>query len=443
MTTPRLVVPGATTAVTRRTVLRKAFLAPWHPLVESCWLYALADAQRHTDVAVHHSVLVVSHHHTTVTPSADNLPEFLRRFHRDLSCALHTLLCAERYDAPRELFDDRPSHLMRLMDAPAQASHLVYERLNPPAAGLVDRPEHMPQRSLGFDLWKGGGFIEVDRPPVYFSDDRPKRLRLRLTPPPLLYEAFGGDLERLAYHMQRLTEHGLRALRGARRRSPMGAKALRRLHPWSEPRTLRETGGSPVPTFRFGARGMGARHQRIEGAREVHAFRHAHRATHLARRGGDLEAFFPFGTYAARVHHGAPTEPEPSPGARVALPGPRLEDVQAITRRGRRPAFESPVALLEEVRGAFTDEAADIVADAELDLAEAAPVRPRRTTSSPLPSKPEHPSDPAPTDRKPVVVRHRFDSRAEATARRLIVLRDRRRGRPASSQTRHGSDPPD
>ena len=113
MTAPRIIVAGATMAITRRTTMRKAFLGPWHPLVEQCWLHALADAQRQTGVAVHHSTLVLSHHHTDVTPCEENLPEFLRRFHRDLSCSLHELLAKEGYDGPRELFDDRPTHLMR------------------------------------------------------------------------------------------------------------------------------------------------------------------------------------------------------------------------------------------------------------------------------------------------------------------------------------------
>ncbi|MFW5877388.1 MAG: hypothetical protein ACOCXM_11675 [Myxococcota bacterium] len=64
--------------------------------------------------------------------------------------------------------------------------------------------------------------------------------------------------------MNKLTEHGRRAIRTARTRPPMGAKALRRLHPWSEPRTLREPGGGRVPTFRFGASGMVARPERNE-----------------------------------------------------------------------------------------------------------------------------------------------------------------------------------
>jgi hypothetical protein len=40
-----VVASGGITAITRRTILRKAFLAPWHELVREIWLYALALAR--------------------------------------------------------------------------------------------------------------------------------------------------------------------------------------------------------------------------------------------------------------------------------------------------------------------------------------------------------------------------------------------------------------
>jgi hypothetical protein len=436
VTAPSIVVPGATTALTRRTTLRKAFLAPWHPLVEPCWLYSLADAQRHTGVAVHHSVLNVTHHHTDVTPSFANLPEFIRRFHRDLSCSLHVLLCAERYDAPREIFDDRPTHCMRLLDAPAQASHLVYEHLNPVAAGLVARPEHMPMRTLDFSRWKAG-YVEVERPPVYFSEDRPERLRLYLTPPPLLYRAFGGDLDALVHHMGRLVEDGIRALRDVRRRPPTGARALRRLHPWSEPTTLREPGGGPRPTFRSGARGIVGRRQRIDGARDTRRFRAENREARIARRDGDLERRFPYATYGMRVYHGAPVEDAPAEYAVVTRPGPTLEDVKTeLAVLGPEAFREGARELVHEVRGALRDEAADIVEHDDLELCDIglAPTVTTATRDERTPSEAH----------APLVVRHRFDRRPKErpSAARLVVLRDRRRGRPPSGSSRHGSDPP-
>ena len=451
MSAPLIVVPGATTAITRRTTLRKAFLAPWHPLVEDNWLYSLADAQRETGVEVHSSVLNITHHHTDVTPTRDNLPEFTRRFHRDMSCSLHTLLCQERYDVPRELWDDRQTHYMRLVDAEAQASRLIYDALNPCAAGLVQRPEHMPMRTLDFGLWKTG-FIEVKRPPVYFGKDRPERLKLYLTPPPVLYRAFGGDIDALVYQMNKLMEDGIRAIRDARTRPVMGAKVIRRIHPWSEPRTMRESGAGRVPTFRIGARNMLGYAQRRDGAREVTSFRRGHHETRTARRDGDLEQSYPHGTYAARVYHGAPVD-DVSHDALVAQPGPLLEDVKAELAREQRDrdaVRERTRDIVDEVREAWRDEAAEVVADAELNRVEVVHVAAARRRGP----KESGGGDGAAggdvgdvgedeaADRGPAVVRHRFDRRRRETARRMVILRDRRRGRPRRGDASHGSDPP-
>jgi len=139
----RATVSGATSAITRRCVLRKAFLAPWHPMVKDIWLYSLADAQRELTVDLNATRLAINHHHTIATPEGKVLPEFMRRVHRDTSCAINTLLAHERYDAPGEVFDDRQPHVMRLMDAPALMTQHAYDQNNCVAAGLVSRPEHI------------------------------------------------------------------------------------------------------------------------------------------------------------------------------------------------------------------------------------------------------------------------------------------------------------
>lgn len=108
---------------------------------------------------------------------------------------------------------------MRLLDAPAQASTLVYQDNNCVAAGLVSRPEHMPGYTFDFELWNKG-YLDVQRPPVYFADDRPECIRLYVTPPPLLFAAFGGDLDKLSYHPAALSwRQQLRAQHPARARA--------------------------------------------------------------------------------------------------------------------------------------------------------------------------------------------------------------------------------
>jgi len=438
---PGIYVRGATTAITRRTTLRKAFLAPWHELVEQSWLYSLGDAQQHTGVAIHGSNVVIDHHHTEVTaPDGPALVEFTRRVHVDMSKAINTLLSELRYDAPGEVWDDRPPHRMRLVDAAAQISHHVYGQLNSTAAGLVARPDQMPMTALSQRHWKGGPLV-IDRPPVMFDPrTRPAQVEVWVSPEPLAFELFDGELDALIHHLDRLCERGWRRIRDARRgRRPMGAKAVRRIHPWNEPRTLRETRGQPVRTFKVGAQGIvGVRHE-IQCAQETTVFRADHREVRTARRDGDLERVYPFGTFAAAAYQGAPVATAPAPGAILTAPGPTLEEVKAALAERRGPGGEDADGeraaerrrVIDEVGAAFANEAAEIVAHDDLELCRKVPIGAES-------------SDEAAGANGGVQVRHRFDARPtkRSSAARIVTLRDRRRGRPRRSDKRGDRDPP-
>ena len=90
--------------------MRKAFLAPWHDLVPQIIGYAYADAAYETGVELHHGTTNITHQHWELTGTQENAPEFYRRAHHDISCALNQLLIEERYDAPGQIFDDRGTH---------------------------------------------------------------------------------------------------------------------------------------------------------------------------------------------------------------------------------------------------------------------------------------------------------------------------------------------
>ena len=448
VTAPRIIVPGATTAITRRTTMRKAFLAPWHSGVGQAWLYSLALAQKHTEVAVHHAARVVTHHHLTVTPEHDNLPRFTQIFHHELSCAINTLLAHQRYDQPGELFDSRATHMMRLCDDAAQSTHLNYEYLNTVAAGLVSRPEHMPGFAFDFDLWLRG-HIDVRRPDFYFSDKQPEVLRLQVTPPPLLLLAFDGDMHKLVYQMRRLAEQGARELRAKRSGPPLGARAVTRLHPWSEPRTLRETRGKRLPTFRIGARGIVGHQAHVEAALETRHYRDRHEQARIARKGGDLEREFPFGTYQMRVQHGVPIADPDLGTAIVTRPGPTLRDVQlSLEHRpdhGLPPQSQSNrLQLIDSTREALIEEADAICQHAAdgMDFRDPQPTAARRDSGASDDRSTDLDATPPPP--RSAAVRHRFDKRrsdgSDSEAPRVVTLRDRRRGRPPG--TRHGNDPP-
>lgn len=429
MTAQRIIVSGATTAVTRRCNLRKSFLAPWDPRVTKIRLYAMALAQRRTGVAIHHSIDVVTHYHTEVTPRTDNLPEFVRIVNNLSSRALNRLLALERYDVPANVFDGREPHYLRLMDPEAQAGHLVYSAVNCVAAGLVDRPRQMPGYVFDFGLWKAGG-VWVERPEVFFSAKLPQRMWLEVVAPPLLYWAFGGDVDALVHHMRRLVDHAVRRIRAARACPVLGARRVRRIHPWSEPNTPREDRRSDGRTFKFGARDLLGRREHVAAAREVAGFRQRYVQARRASLAGDSEALYPFGTYGPRVRSNALVELDPPEGARVTMPGPTLEDVVEQLERGPGAGKDGVHAVLDEVRETISDEACALVDEDPMNLEHAPGAR--STESSRAGEA---------LDRVHVRRSHeRHPKPAPGEARRVVTLRDRRRGRRVSGN--HGSDPP-
>ncbi|MAQ19325.1 MAG: hypothetical protein CMN30_31560 [Sandaracinus sp.] len=401
-------------------------------MVDDIFFYSLAHAAMATRVSVHLSTRMPTHHHTDVTPSEDNLPDFTARFHSDVAGAVKTLLAHERYEPPQTLWDGRDPHYMRLVDAPAQAAQLTYDYLNPAAAGLVSQPTHMPGRTLDFAHWKTEGLV-IKRPPVYFDRSRPEELLLELEPPPLLMREFNGDLKTLVYHMERMSRDGLRAIRAARTGSPLGAQRLRRIHPHDEPRTPAEPGGQRIPTFRIGARGAVGAQTYVHACRETTHFRQEHERCRKARLAGS-EPMFPHGTYAMRVMHGA-TVAEPLDDALLTQPGPLLHEVLSELETVDRVTSD-PQPLIREVNEAWADEAADIVSDNELSFG--TPAKEARA----LPLDPDERPEPETV--------HVSDVRRERerNPKRVITRRDKRRGRPKGSGSAdgrnkaRGADPP-
>ncbi|MCP5041164.1 MAG: hypothetical protein GY944_09035 [bacterium] len=430
MSHARPVVRGANYALTRRTNYRKSFLAPWHAGVDEAWLYALGHAQQQTGVSLHCASKVIDHHHIDITDNEEKRPEFVRLFHGEVSCALNTLLGRERYDEPGQLWDDRPTHVMRLLDPEAQASHLIYESVQCVAAGLVTRPEHMPGFVFDFGMWKSGA-IRVRRPDFYFDGkERAEFVSVTFTPPAQLYRTFGGNLDRLVHHMRRLQTEAVRELNAARKWPVMGAQRIKRIHPYTEPRTRRKTGGGLIPSYKQGARGLIGRRVHIQARRETSAFRRDNRDAVEALRDGNAIAF-PYGTYKMRTMFDITVE-APNPALLITGPEPTLDEVKAELRLNPAEADEQRV-MLTEVRDAFREESASVV---EVDAIELVDERSRVPVALlGLTGRPE------------AAVKRRFDKNEPPDARSLVVLRDVRRGRPCKT-TAHlegkptGSDPP-
>ena len=340
---PRIVARGATYAITRRTVFRKAFLGWWSKEVDDIWFWCLALACEKCGVVLHHAVRVGSHYHLTITCLEENLGEFLWWLNHSMSRALNALLEKEGYDAPGQLFDGRQTHVMRLMDAEAQMVSLVYERLNPPKAGLSETCDGIPGKTLPPAMWKSGTGLELERPSVYFASG-PTRRRVRTEPQPLLYLAFGGDVDALVHHLNKLEREGERAIRRARDGRPARTlEEVRAIHPCDEPRTPREAGGGRVPCFKTG---LGPLAQ-MKGAVEVTGWRKQYRAARKRWEGGDRDGQFPHGTYEMRRSHGAEVA-EPAPDAWVSAPGVTLEEAKAMVATGAAQRDEDLVNRVRE-----------------------------------------------------------------------------------------------
>ncbi len=362
VTHARAAIPGSTEALVRRVAFRKAGLAPWDTRVEQAWLYALARAAKATQTDVNHTVLVLNHHHTTVTASDEPIRNFLGRLHHPMSCVMNRLLEQRGFDAFDTFWDSRQPHRMRLLDAAAQMSQLIYHQVQLVAAGMVDKPEDMPGWTFSWDLWRPGRFVRCRRPDVYF-DPRfaPDQVDLRFVPPPLLLELFQGDVEKLIYWMKQLEQEAVRELRRRRRkegRRVKGADYARRIHPWDEPRSRPNERGTTIPTFRLGARGIIGKEQRIRSCQEVKNWRHTNRACVTAWHEGERDVVFPYGTDKMRDSHNVQVAANPGVDALVYAPGPSLDDIR--NRFGERRYSKLPVdarVVTEEVRRALQDEA--------------------------------------------------------------------------------------
>ncbi|MEM9069642.1 MAG: hypothetical protein AAGE52_14105 [Myxococcota bacterium] len=334
-----------------------------------------------------------------------------------MSKAINVLLAERRYEAPGQIFEDRQTHQMRLLDAPACMSHILYERLNGVAAGLVEKPEHMPGCRFDYALWRGEPLV-VKRPPIYFNPRTTESEReLHFEVDPLTFLEFGGDIDAIIHHFRRTERLGVQAFRKVRRFPVLGAKKLRRIHPYNEPRTSREAGGGVIPTFKLGARGVTGRVARVQACQEVTAFRVAHADAQTERRAG-CETVYPAGTYKMRVEHSVDVA-APGLNALVTAPGMTLDEArQVLERCSERATPDAP----DQVADAYADEAASVLEQDRMTFRNAgAPAG--RTWN-------EH----------SVEVQRGSALRRESHASKVVVLRDHRRGRPATSR---GREPPE
>ena len=305
MTRPRIVDPGATLALSRRTTRRHFLLHPDDARqMEQAYWYCLAYAAKLHGVLVHAACLMSTHAHEVITDVRGEYPKFLETFHRTLA------LCTKALRGwPEEVFNKKSTGVHMLLTPEAVLESIAYLIANPVAAGAVRYAKDWPGAHTR-PAEVGTRIVVVKRPSHYFDPKNPKwpdELELRLEMPAALDLDYGPELarERIAARV-RHKEH--QAWNEARRtgRSFIGPRRLLRL-PHVKRATSYEVFGSLNPQFAAAGNLVAA----TEAVSRLRAFMAQYQRALAQWMAGDRNACFPQGTWWMRVCHGARCGPAP------------------------------------------------------------------------------------------------------------------------------------
>ena len=301
MTQPRLVVPGDTLMITRRTLRRHHLFRP-DAAIRHLYLYTLGVCARQFGILVHAVTLMSTHEHLVVTDPQGRYPEFLRRLHRLVSLGTKAL---RKWEGPT--WDPEQSSVVRLLTEQAVVEKLAYVMANPVKAGLVRHARDWPgitvlPHELGRRTWT------MKRPEAYFRADNsqwPDTIELTVTLPPGLERDYSAQAVRDAVQ-EDLKHQEREALEDIRKRGRhiLGAKRVRRLSPYRRATSF-ERLRDRNPTF---AVGRGQKKAFVRAVDELRAFRRAYREALEQWRGGLRSVVFPQGTWCMCRVHGAVAE---------------------------------------------------------------------------------------------------------------------------------------
>ena len=304
MTRRRIIEPGTTWALSRRTTRRYFLLNPDQAReLEQCYWYCLGLTAKRFGVVVHAGCLMSTHSHEVVTDVRGVLPRFLQEFHRLLA------LCTKALRGwPGEVFDKRSTGQHALLTPEATIESLAYLIANPVEAGAVRYAKDWPgAHTLPQNI--GTRVVKVKRPLHYFDPDNtawPDAVELRLEMPTDLELDYGTKLaqqriaERVKDREHRAWEESKRtgiAFAGARR-------VLRQTHT-KRARSYEDFGGLN-PQFAA----AGNQEAAAQAVGRLRAF-NAQYDKALAEWTAGRRTLFPVGTWWMHVFHRARCGPAP------------------------------------------------------------------------------------------------------------------------------------
>ena len=305
MTRRRIIEPGTTWALSRRTTRRHFLLHPDQDRqLEQCYWYCLGHAAQRFGVVVHAGCLMSTHSHEVVTDVQGVLPRFLQEFHRLLALTTKALR-----GWPGEVFDKRSTGQHALLTPEATIEALAYLIANPVEAGAVRYARDWPgAHTLARDI--GTRVIEVERPSHYFDSDNPawpEVVELELRMPTELELDYGIELtqQRIA---DRVREREHRAWQESKR-TGIAFLGVRRVLRQAHTKRARsyEVFGSLNPQFAAAGHREAAR----EAVQRMRAFNVQYDRALAAWTAGRRSVCFPVGTWWMRVCHGVRCGPGP------------------------------------------------------------------------------------------------------------------------------------
>jgi putative transposase len=305
MTRRRIIEPGTTWALSRRTTRRYFLLNPDQAReLEQCYWYCLGLAAERFGVVVHAGCLMSTHSHEVVTDVRGALPRFLQEFHRLLALTTKALR-----GWPGEVFDKRSTGQHALVTPEAMVEALAYLISNPVEAGAVRYARDWPgAHTLPRDI--GTRVMNVKRPPYYFDPDNsdwPGVVELALQMPAAVELDYGADLaqRRIA---ARVKEREHLAWEESKRTGIafIGARRVLRQAFTKRARSY-DAFGSLNPQFAV----AGRRSAGFESIRRLRAFNAQYDRALAAWTAGKRTVPFPVGTWWMRVCHGARCGPAP------------------------------------------------------------------------------------------------------------------------------------
>jgi len=305
MTRRRIIEPGKTWALSRRTTRRYFLLSPDQAReLEQCYWYCLGLCAKRFGVVVHAGCLMSTHSHEVVTDVRGVLPRFVQEFHRLLALTTKALR-----GWPGEVFDKRSTGQHELLTPEAMIESLAYLISNPVEAGAVRYAKDWPgAHTLPRDI--GSRVVKTKRPTHYFDPNNaswPDVVALRLQMPTALELDYGTELahqriaERVKAREHRAWQESKRtgiAFAGARR-------VLRQAH--TKRARSYEAFGSLNPQFAAAGHRVAA----TEAVRRLRAFNAQYDKALAAWTAGKRSVCFPIGTWWMRVCHGARCGPAP------------------------------------------------------------------------------------------------------------------------------------